>query len=113
MHSGFWGPAPVETRGGKRYYITFTDYKTCLTHLYLLRKKDEAFNSYKEYEAWADTQLSAKIKTLHSDQGGEYKGKEFIHYLKSKCTTSKFTVHDTPQHNGVAEHRNQTIVEHI
>ena len=67
VHSDLWGPAPVESRGGKRYYITFTDDKTHLTHLYLLWKKDKAFNSYKEYEAWADTQLSAKIKTLHSD----------------------------------------------
>jgi hypothetical protein len=67
VHSDLWGPAPVESRGGKRYYITFTDDKTRLTHLYLLRKKDEAFDTYKEYEAWVNTQLSAKIKVLHSD----------------------------------------------
>jgi len=113
VHSDLWGPAPVESRGGKRYYITFTDDKTRLTHLYLLRKKDEAFDTYKEYEAWVNTQLSAKIKVLHSDQGGEYKSTEFITHLKSKGTVSKFTVHDTPQHNGVAERRNRTIVEHI
>lgn len=23
MHSDLWGPAPVESRGGKRYYIIF------------------------------------------------------------------------------------------
>jgi hypothetical protein len=33
--------------------------------------------------------------------------------LKSKGTTQKLTVHDTPQHNGVAEHRNCTIIEQI
>ena len=38
-----------------------TDDKTRLTHLYLLRTKDEAFAVYKEYEAWVATQLSAKI----------------------------------------------------
>jgi hypothetical protein len=78
----------VESRGGKRYYITFTDDKTRLTHLYLLRKKDEAFTTYKEYEAWVDTQLSARIKVLHSDRGGEYKAKEFVSHLKTKGTTS-------------------------
>jgi hypothetical protein len=50
---------------------------------------------------------------LHSDQGGEYLGKEFILHLKSKGTEQKLTVHDTPQHNGVAERRNRTIVERI
>ena len=113
VHSDLWGPAPVESKGGKRYYITFTDDKTRLTHLYLLRNKDEAFATYKEYEAWVATQLSVKIKILHSDRGGEYKGKEFIAHLKSKGTISKYTVHDTPQQNGVAERRNRTIVERI
>ena len=111
VHSDLWGPAPVESKGGKRYYITFTDDKTRLTHLYLLRKKDEAFKTYTEYEAWVSTQLSAKIKILHTDRGGEYLGKEFVKHLKSKGTISKLTIHDTPQHNGVAERRNRTIVE--
>ena len=57
--------------------------------------------------------LDARIKILHSDHGGEYLGKEFIMYLKSKGTVQKLTVHDTPQHNSVAERRNHTIVERV
>ena len=122
VHSDLCGPAPVEYKGGKKYYITFTVDKTCLTHFYLLWKKDEAFRTYREYEAfttyreyeaWVNTQLSAKIKILHSDQGGKYKVKEFVAHLKSKGTIAKLTVHDTLQHNGVAECRNCTIVKHI
>jgi Reverse transcriptase (RNA-dependent DNA polymerase) len=81
-----------------------------LTHLYLLCTKDEAFAAYKEYDSWCTTQLNVHVKTLHSDHGGEYLGKEFV---KSKGTAQKLTMHDTPQHNGVAKHRNHTIVEHI
>jgi GAG-pre-integrase domain len=113
IHSNLWGPAPVATKGGKRYYITFTNDMSRLTHLYLLRTKNEAFGAYKEYQIWCNVQLDANIKTLHSDRGGEYLGTEFISYLKSKGTTQKLTMHDTPQHNGVAEHRNRTIVERI
>ena len=113
VHTDLWEPAPVESKGGKHYYITFTDDKTHLTHLYLLQKKDEAFKTYKEYKAWVNTQLSTKIKVLHSDRGGEYTGKEFVTHLKSKVTIPKLTVHDTPQHNGVAKCRNRTIIEQI
>ena len=113
VHSDLWGPAPVESKGGKRYYITFTDDRTRLTNLYLLAKKSNAFESYKDYEAWCNTQLDAKVKILHSDRGGEYLGQEFILYLNSKGTKQKLTVHDTPQQNGVAERRNRTIVERI
>ena len=66
-------------------------------------EKDKVAETYKQYEAWAKTQLDAQIKVLHSDQGGEYLGKEFILYLKSKGTNQKLTVHDTPQHNGFAK----------
>ena len=103
MHSDLWGPAPVESKGGKKYYITFTDDKTRLTHLYLLQRKDKVFGIYKEYKAWVDTQLSAKIKILHSDRGGEYIGADFVAHIKSKGTVTKITVHDTLQHNRVAE----------
>ena len=113
VHSDLWGPAPVETKGKKRYYITFTDDKTRLTNIYLLAKKNDAFESYKDYEAWCRTQLDVPVKILHSDRGGEYLGKEFVLHLNSKGTTQKLTVHDTPQHNGVAERRNRTILERI
>jgi transposase InsO family protein len=84
-----------------------------LTHLHLLRTKDEAFTAYKEYDAWCSTQLNARIKMLHSNRGGEYLGKEFVLYLKSKGTVQKLTLHDTPQQNGVAERHNRSIIEHV
>ena len=67
IHSNMWGPAPVKTKGGKCYYITYTNNNTQLTNLYLMAKKSEAFKSYKDYEAWCLTQLNACIKVLHSD----------------------------------------------
>ena len=113
IHTDLWGPAPIATKGGKKYYITFTDDMSRLTHLYLLRAKSDAFTTYKEYEAWCKTQLDAKIKVLHSDRGGEYLDKEFTLYLKKQGVNQKLTVHDTASQNGVAERRNRTIVERI
>jgi len=49
------------------------------------------------------------IKTLYSDRDGEYTAGQFQQYFKSCSTESKFTVH---QYNKIAEHHNQTIVEH-
>jgi len=113
VHPDLWGPAPVETKGGRRYYITFINDYTCMTHLYLLHTKANAFDAYKDFEAWSGNQLKVPICVLHSDRRGEYLGKEFTVHLKSKGTTQKLTVHHTPQHNGVAEQRNHTIVECI
>ena len=113
VHTDLWGPAPVETFGGRRYYISFTDDKTRLTYLHLLRQKSEALAAYKGFESWCQTQHGAHVKVLHSDRGGEYLGKEFIMHLKAAGTEQKLTVHDTPQHNGVAEHLNRTLLEKV
>jgi len=106
VYSNLWGPASIKTKGGRRYYITFTDDMSQLTHLYLLRLKSEAFEAYKQYEAWCAMHLGVAIKILHSDHGGEYLDKGFTLYLKSRSTEQKLIVHDTPAHNGVAEHHN-------
>src|SRR6266540_6098574 len=113
VHSDLWGKSPIESRGGKRYWITFTDDKTRLTWLNLLRRKSEAFKSYKTFEAWIETQFQRRIKTLNVDRGGEYLSDEFIAHCKAKGTTYKLSVHDTHQEAGVSEHRNCTIAEHI
>src|ERR1700678_2002459 len=113
VHSDLWGKAPVESKGGKKFFVTFINDKTRLTHLCLLAKKDEAAKCYKQYEAWVETQMGAKIKVLSSDRGGEYMGDEFVDYLKSKGTHQKLNIHDTHHQTGVAERRNRTIAERI
>ena len=111
VHTDVWGPAPVKTIGGRRYYITFTDDHSRFTKIELLRTKDEAFAVYKAFAAWAKTQHGAIIKRLRSDRGGEYTSGEFTTFLKSQGTEHRLTTHDTPQHNGVAESLNRWVIE--
>jgi len=82
-------------------------------NVYFLTTKDEAFKSYQIYEAWLSTQHNARIKCLRSDRGGEYLSDEFSAHLKKAGTVRKLTVHDTPEHNGVAERLNRTIIEKV
>ena len=113
VHTDVWGPAPVKTIGGRRYYITFTDDHSRFTKIELLRTKDEAFAAYKAFAAWAKTQHGVIIKRLRSDRGGEYTSGEFTTFLKSQGTERRLTTHDTPQHNGVAESLNRRVIERV
>lgn len=72
-------------------------------NIYFLQGKDETFKSYQIYEAWLSTQYKTCIKCFHLDRGGEYLSQEFSDHLKKARTTRKLTVHDTPEHNGIAE----------
>lgn len=113
VHTDVWGPAQVATIGGKCYYISFTDDCTRETTIYLVCKKSEAFEKYKQYEASLLTQRNVKIKRLQSDRGGEYLSDEFKQHLAFHGTSHQLTVHDTPEENGVAECLNRTLVEHV
>ena len=57
-----------QTRGGKRYFITFIDDCTRYCYVYLLTSKDEAFDMFKQYKAEVKNQLNKKIKALRSDR---------------------------------------------
>ena len=54
-----------------------------------------------------------KLKTLCTDNGGEYTSAEFTMYLKKEGVHHEFTVPKTPQQNGVAERTNRTLVEAV
>ena len=96
-----------------KYYTSFIDAHTHYSHITLLRKKDETFESYKHFEAWAATQYNVKIKRLRSDRGGEYLDQDFTAHLQAQGTERRLTTHDTPEHNGVAEALNRWILERV
>lgn len=60
------------TRGGNRYFITFIDDCFRYTYVYLLKYKDQAFETFKIYKAEVENQRGKKIQILRSDRGGEY-----------------------------------------
>ena len=113
VHSDVWGPSPVQTIGGREYYTTYTDGNSSFSHLYLMRLKSETFDAYKVYEAELKKQKGVGIKKLYSDRGGEYLSKEFNDHLKQAGTLRNLTVHDTPEHNGIAERLNRTLLERV
>jgi hypothetical protein len=67
IHTDLWGPSPVNSLGGRCYYITFTDDTTQFTSVDILRTKDQALDAYKTFAAWAHTQHNVKIKVVADD----------------------------------------------
>ena len=76
-----------------------------------MNSKDQVFQKYKLYVAMMLCQRNVHIKTLVSNWGGKYTGREFAGYLEEQGMKHRFTVHNTPESNGIAECLNRTIVE--
>jgi transposase InsO family protein len=109
--SDVWGPAAVESLGGKKYAVTYRDLYSREERADYLRQKSETLTSYKQHEAWTKVQRNAPIKIFGCDRGGEYTSNEFSEHLKNAGTVRHLTVHDSPASNGVAERSNRTLVE--
>ncbi|XP_017985236.1 PREDICTED: protein STRUBBELIG-RECEPTOR FAMILY 8 [Theobroma cacao] len=75
--------------------------------------KSEAFEKFKEFKVTVKEQTGKSILTLRSDRGGEYLSQDFLDHLTEHGILSQWTPFGTPQHNGVSERRNQTLLDMV
>ena len=111
IHTDVCGPMSTHAKGGFIYFITFIDDFSRYGYLYLMKYKSETFEKFKEFKNEVEKQLWKGIKTLRSYQGGEYLSQEFLDYLVEHGIQSQWTPLYTPQHNGMAERRNLTLLD--
>ena len=92
---------------------TFIDDATRFRAVYLLKAKSEAFEAFKVYKSWAETQLGVKLRALQDDKGGEYMSKAFLAFTQEAGIERRHSTRNRPQQNGLAERANRTMGERI
>ena len=70
IHSDVYGPFATQARGGYEYYVIFIDDYSRYGYVYLMRRKSETFEKFKEFHAETEKQLGKSLKVLRSDRGG-------------------------------------------
>ncbi|GKA38209.1 retrotransposon protein, putative, ty1-copia subclass [Tanacetum coccineum] len=113
IHTDVCGLLRHVSRQGASYFITFTDDYSRYGYVYLLKHKNEVFETFKVFKNEVENQLEKTIKALQSDRGGEYISQEFKDYLKACGIVQELTPPYTPQHNGVSEKRNRTLLDMV
>nr|GEW80019.1 hypothetical protein [Tanacetum cinerariifolium] len=98
---------------GASYLVTFTDDFSHYGYVYLLKHKHEVFETFKVFQKEVENQLGKTIKSLHFDRGAEYMSQEFLDHLKDHGIIAHRTPPYTPQHNGVSERRNRTLLDMV
>src|ERR1044072_8229176 len=110
VYSDVCGPFEVASAGGNKYFILFIDDFTRRTWIYLLSQKSEASTTFTQVKAQAEKQSGESLKVLRIDGGGEYVSREMEELCKKEGIIHEITPPYTPQHNGVSERRNRTIL---
>ncbi|KAL5564391.1 hypothetical protein UlMin_027555 [Ulmus minor] len=60
VHSDVCGPMSVKARGGYDYYVTFIDDYSRYGYVYLMHRKSETFDKFKEFRAEVEKQFVPK-----------------------------------------------------
>ena len=78
-----------------------------------MKHKSKTFEKFKEFQSEVENHRNKKIKFLQSDRRGEYLSYEFGIHLKHCGIVSQLTPTRTPQHNGVSERGNRTLLDMV
>ena len=73
IHSDVWGPSPISTSGGSRYFVIFVDDFSRYTSIYLFKNRYELYQIYRDFTKMIETRFSKPIKVFRSDNAQEYK----------------------------------------
>ena len=64
VHSDVCSPMSIQARGGYEYFITFTNDYFRFDYVYLMKRKSETFEKFKEFRAEIENQLGKRIKAI-------------------------------------------------
>ena len=110
VHMDVAGPLGTSI-GGYNYFCVFVDDYSGFAAVYALKRKSDQEEAFRQFKAWAETQMEYKIKKVRSDRGGEYLSETFQTMLREYGIEHDKTMPGTPQQNGRAERFIRTISE--
>ena len=101
---------PILSIGGYKYTATYFDDHSSFGVMFYLKHKNEEFDAFKAYKAWAERQLGTTLKCKQTDWGGEFMSNKQKAYLTEHRIEHQTSMPDSPQQNGWVERFQQTII---
>ena len=81
--------------------------------VHILKSKDEAFVRFKEWKILTERHTGKKVRRIRTDNSLGYFSEQFNKLCAKEGITRHKIVKRTPQHNGLAERMNMTILERV
>ena len=109
VHMDLAGPVDPTGYDGFRYALVCVDDFTGLSCVYLLKNKADAILGLKTY--LSDMAPYGRVKSIRSDQGGEFESKEFHKLCLDNKIVHERSAPQSPHQNGTAERQWRTLFE--
>lgn len=110
IHLDIWGPCPVISETGHKYFINFVDYFSCVTFIYFMKSRSEVFDQFCAFYAYVKTKYDASFCILKSDIDKDHMLESFQSYVRQHDILHKSSCIDIPSQNGVARRKNMHLL---
>ncbi|CAI7800711.1 unnamed protein product [Closterium sp. NIES-53] len=117
LHMDVWGPARVSRQSRERYFLLVVEDYTRYTTVFPLPSKGQIVDVLIPWIHSVRLQLRERfgqdlpVLRLHSDRGGEFSSTLLRDFCRGEGILQPFTLPDSPQQNGIAEHRIGLVME--
>ena len=109
LYLDLWGPSPVCSHTGHKYYISFLDAYSRYTWLFPISHKNDALPIFIQFQKYVERYFNLKIKIVQSDWGGEFQS--LSKFFESCGIAHHLSCPHTHQQNGAVECKHCHIVE--
>ncbi|KAJ0477852.1 putative RNA-directed DNA polymerase [Helianthus annuus] len=104
-----WGPTPVTSFYGHRYFLLGVDHYTRYMWLFPLKQKSDVFTTFKQFHSMAERQFKTHLKAFQTDWGGEFRN--LSSFFKTLGIIHRLSCPHTSEQNGFVERRRRHVVE--
>ncbi|MBW0495210.1 hypothetical protein O181_034925 [Austropuccinia psidii MF-1] len=111
VHLDLCGPMQTASIGGARYFMIIIDQFTGYINIKFLKQKSEAYTHFRNFKEHAENKHKTKILNITIDGGGEFVNNNFKKLTDESGINHLISPPYTPQHNGIAERANWTVIE--
>ncbi|CAN0862518.1 Retrovirus-related Pol polyprotein from transposon TNT 1-94 [Linum grandiflorum] len=111
VHTDLWGPSPVTSRMGFRYFALFIDHATRFYWVYFLRQKLDLQAIAQEFIQMVLTQFGKRIKIIRSDPGGEFTSHSLLALFKEHGILGQQSCPGVSKQNGLVERKHRHVLE--
>ncbi|XP_073354653.1 uncharacterized protein [Aegilops tauschii subsp. strangulata] len=111
LHMDLFRPPSFVSLGARKYCLVIVDDYSRYTWVYFFKRKSETQQTIIDFANEAQHQHNAKILTIRSDNGTEFKNYTLDEFLSDEGIKHQYSTPYTPQQNGVAERKNRTLMD--
>jgi transposase InsO family protein len=111
IHSNVCGPMHIQTPGGAKFFVLFTDDHSEYRAVFFLKQKSDVTEAFKEYVSNLRSETGTLVHTLRADNGSEFTATALKTWLSEKAIRLETSAPHSLEQNGVSERANRTIVE--